>query len=149
MATLLRHIALVVDDLQVAEQYYRGIFDMQLIGREAQLNDGFWYTLPPGKDWDDARAAGVQLDMLALRTDDFVLALFRGDAVAGQVLAVGLTMSPEDIGRVRSRVADGTTLQTESNHLEFVDIYGITWQISAPGDEFRTAGVSANRWIEL
>jgi catechol 2,3-dioxygenase-like lactoylglutathione lyase family enzyme len=33
-----RHLALVVPDLRAAEDYYRSIFDMELIGREAELD---------------------------------------------------------------------------------------------------------------
>lgn len=46
-----RHIALVVPDLRAAEAYYQSLFEMQLIGREAELGDGRWYTLPFDKDW--------------------------------------------------------------------------------------------------
>jgi catechol 2,3-dioxygenase-like lactoylglutathione lyase family enzyme len=42
-----RHIALVVRDLQEAEHYYLDLFEMELLGREAQLEDGLWCTLPP------------------------------------------------------------------------------------------------------
>lgn len=69
--TGIRHIALVVPDLRAAEGYYQWVFDMELIGREAELDDGLWYTLPFDKGWDDAEAAGVALGMLALRKGDF------------------------------------------------------------------------------
>jgi catechol 2,3-dioxygenase-like lactoylglutathione lyase family enzyme len=81
----LRHIALFIPELWMAERYYQSIFDMELIGREAELVDGLWYTLPFDKGWDDADAAGVKLDMLALRKDEFALALFKGEAPPGQV----------------------------------------------------------------
>jgi len=41
-----RHIALFVSDLRTAERYYQSVFDMELIGRESELADGLWYTLP-------------------------------------------------------------------------------------------------------
>jgi len=37
-----RHIALRVPDLRAAEGYYRSIFGIRLIGREAELKDGLW-----------------------------------------------------------------------------------------------------------
>ena len=149
MDSSLRFIALVVPDLRVAEEYYRSLFSMQLIGREAQLEDGLWYTLPFDKGWDDAIAAGIELGMLALKKDQFVLALFSGDAPKGQVFAIGLSLPPNEIAGVRSRLPAGTEVDTdEPQRLEFRDPYQITWQIS-PGDDFRTAGDFANRWLEL
>ena len=146
----LRHIALFVPDLQAAEAYYQGLFSMYLIGREAELDDGLWYTLPFDKGWDDAHAAGITLGMVALRKGDIVLALFSGDAPPGQVFAIGLCLPTGDITAIRSRLpADAKVGTDEPDHLEFLDPYQITWQISAPGDEFRTAGDFAGRWLGL
>ena len=83
MSVSLRHIALVVPDLKAAEANYQPLFEMQLIGREAQLGDGLWYTLPFDKNWEDAEAAGIESGMLALRSGAFVLALFQGEAPLG------------------------------------------------------------------
>jgi catechol 2,3-dioxygenase-like lactoylglutathione lyase family enzyme len=145
-----RHIALVVPDLRAAEAYYRPLFEMQLIGREAELDDGLWYTLPFDKGWDEAEKAGVGLGMLALRNGEFVLALFRGDAPQGQVFAIGLHMTEEEIARVRARLpVDAVVLEDRPDSLTFRDRYQIMWQISVPGTEFRTAGNFAKRWIRL
>ena len=149
MHSSLRFIALVVADLRAAEAYYRSVFDMELVGREAPGEDGQWYTLPFDKDWDDAIAAGIELRMLALRKDEFVLALFAGDAPGGQVYMIGLSMSPAEIAAVRSRLPADTYLRTDAPaRLDFRDPYGITWQIS-PGELFRTAGDWAGRWLCL
>ncbi|HLO17918.1 MAG TPA: VOC family protein [Anaerolineales bacterium] len=146
----LRHIALFVPDLRTAERYYQLIFDMELIGREAELADGLWYTLPFDKGWDEADAAGIKLDMLALRKDEFGLAVFRGDAPPGQVNVIGLRMPMEEIARVRAQLpGDTQVLQDEPDYLEFRDPYLITWQIMFPGNKFSTAGVFANRWLGL
>jgi len=146
----LRHIALFVPDLRTAERYYQSIFDMQLIGREAELADGQWYTLPFDKGWDEADAAGIKLDMLALRKDEFALALFRGDALPGQVNVIGLRMPIEEIARVRARLpGDTKILEDAPDYLEFRDPYQIAWQIMFPGSKFSTAGDIANRWLNL
>jgi catechol 2,3-dioxygenase-like lactoylglutathione lyase family enzyme len=150
MSSHLRHIALFVPDLQAAEEYYQSLFDMELIGRETELEDGQWYTLPLDKGWDDARAAGIALGMVALRKSAIVLALFSGDAPPGQVFAIGLCLSPGDIAAIRSRLPGDAEVGTdEPDHLEFLDPYQITWQISVPGDGFRTAGDFAGRWLEV
>lgn len=146
----LRHIALFVPDLRGAERYYQSIFNMELIGREAELPDGLWYTLPFDKGWDEADAVGIKLDMLALRKDEFGLALFRSDTPPGQVHVIGLRMTIEEIARVRARLpADTQVLQDAPDYLEFRDPYQITWQIMFPGSKFSTAGVFANRWPTL
>ena len=146
----IRFIALIVPDLRAAEHYYRGVFEMEVIGREALLNDGLWYTLPFDKGWDDAEAAAIELGMLSLRKGTFVLALFKGEAVYGQIYAVGLALSEEEIARVRVRLAEDAEIMEEGpGHLSFRDPYQITWQISVPGIEFRTAGDFADRWLQL
>ena len=144
----LRHIALFVPDLRTAERYYQSVFDMELIGREAELADGLWYTLPFDKDWDEAEAAGIKLGMLALRKDEFGLALFRGDAPAGQVNVIGIKMSLKEIAAVRARLPQDTQVSEDApDYLEFRDPYQITWQILLPESKFRTAGDFANRWL--
>jgi catechol 2,3-dioxygenase-like lactoylglutathione lyase family enzyme len=150
MNTFMKHIALFVPDLQLAERYYQTVFDMELVGREAELADGLWYTLPFDKGWDDAVGVGIQLGMVALRKDEFVLALFRGDAPQGQVFAIGITMPAEEIARVRTQLPRETVLcEGESDFIEFRDIYGISWQVSNQGSDFRTAGTYADRWLQL
>ena len=150
MNSSFRHIALVVPDLREAEEYYQSIFEMELIGREAELKDGRWYTLPFDKDWDAAEAAGIELGMLALRKDQFVLALFKGDASPGQVCFIGLKMPSDEIARIKDRLPkDEEVSDNEPDYLEFSDPYQIVWQISLPEGEFRTSGDTANRWLKI
>ncbi len=150
MTSSLSFIALVVADLRPAEGYYQMVFGMALIGREAELPDGLWYTLPHDKSWDEADAAGIELGMLALRKGEFVIALFRGDALPGQVNVIGLSMPLAEIAAVRARLPNGTPVSgTAPDRLEFQDPYQITWQISLPGSDFRTTGDFAGRWLKL
>jgi len=149
MIASLRHIAVFVPNLRSAEHYYQSVFDMELIGREAELSDGLWYTLPFDKGWDEVKAAGIELGMLALRKGEFVLALFRGDAPRGQVSAIGLRMPADEIAMIRSRLPKGAEVVADApDYLEFHDPYQITWQISVR-DEFRTSGDFANRWLKF
>lgn len=150
LTSSVRFIALVVPDLRIAEEYYRRVFDMDLIGREAMLGGGQWYTLPFDKGWNEAEAAGVDLGMLALRKDNFVLALFKGDGAGKQVYAIGIAMPAEEIARVRLRLVNGEEIEEdEPNHLSFRDYRQITWQVSGPGTEFRTSGDFADRWLKI
>lgn len=150
LTSYLRHIALFVPNLREAEDYYRSLFQMKLIGREAELEDGQWYTLPTGKGWEDADAAGIDLGMIALRKGDIVLAFFPGPAPSGQVYAIGLAMPQAEIDGVRNHLpSDAEVLVDRSEQFNFRDRFGIIWQLVPPGNEFLMNGDSAGRWLEL
>lgn len=150
MNSSLRHIALFVPDLRAAEHYYRSIFDMELVGRESELADGEWYTLPFDMGWDEAEAAGIEVGMVFLRKDEFGLGLFRGDGSPGQIYLIGLKMPLEEIAKVRARLPEDTQISKDRPaSLEFIDAYLITWQIVLPESDFRTPGDFANRWLKL
>ena len=150
MATEVRQIALFVPDLQRAEEYYQRLFGMDLVGREAHMEDNLWYTLPPGKTWEDARAAGVELSMLALTRGSLVLALFPGKPRAGQIHMIGLNMPARDISRIRKRLSSAEEiLEDRPKALTFRDAYAIIWQIHGPGTGFRSSGEAHGRWLEL
>jgi catechol 2,3-dioxygenase-like lactoylglutathione lyase family enzyme len=145
-----RHIALRSANLQEAEEYYQNLFDMELIGREAVLEDGFWYTLPSDKGWKDALEAGVELGMVALRKGDIVLALFPGLESSGQVFAIGLTMTLEQVKGVKSRLSPGTEIILDHpEQFNFRDRFGISWQIVPPGKDFLMNGDVSGRWLEV
>ncbi len=147
--TSVSHIALFVPDLQEAEKYYKDLFDMELIGREMLEKDGLWYTLPFHKGWEDVRAAGLDLHMTALRKGKFALALFRGTTPPGQVFAIGLSASGEDIESIHERLQTDIEIEEfRPDRLEFTDPYQITWQIAVE-PVFRTAGDFADRWIAI
>jgi catechol 2,3-dioxygenase-like lactoylglutathione lyase family enzyme len=150
LSSYLRHIAMVVPDLREAEEYYRTLFGMELIGREAELEDGQWYTLPRNKDWDDAESAGIEIGMLALRTGDIVLAFFPGPESPGQVYAIGLAMDRQQVAGVRNRLpAEAEVLMDHPEQFNFRDRYGISWQLVPPGQEFLMNGDASGRWLQL
>jgi catechol 2,3-dioxygenase-like lactoylglutathione lyase family enzyme len=150
MNASVRHMALFVPNLQIAEGYYQSVFEMELVGREAIMNDGLWYSLPFDKNWEDAKAAGIELGMSALRMGQFVLALFQNQVAGWQVYVIGVEMPAEQVARVRERLPKDTEITGEGqDFLAFRDPYLITWQISTPGGEFRTAGDLAERWLKV
>jgi catechol 2,3-dioxygenase-like lactoylglutathione lyase family enzyme len=149
MSTSVSHIALVVPDLQKAERFYQDLFEMELIGREIEKEDGLGYTLPFDKGWEEVKAAGVVLDMTALRKGKFVLALFRGAKPPGQVFVIGLSTGKEEIKAIHDRLHADIKIEVyQPDRLEFIDPYSITWQIAVE-PTFRTAGDFANRWISI
>lgn len=143
-----RHVAIVVSDLRAAEEFYRETFDMDVLGRESWGVDGVSYALRPDKGWDDAEAAGVDLQFVALRHGEVVFALIAGDAPSGQVFALGLVMDAAEIADVRARLGTQGVLADEPEFLEFSDPFGIRWQISTD-HEFLHAGQIADRWLEV
>ena len=149
MIKAVSHIALFVPDLYEAEKFYQKLFDMELIGREVEKEDGLWYTLSFDKGWEDVKASGIKLDMTALRKGGLVLALFRGDRDPGQVFAIGLSGTPGDIKTIHAKLTPDIKIDVyQPNRIEFVDPYHITWQI-ALNPIFDTAGHFAKRWLEL
>lgn len=149
MLTSVSHIALFVPDLQEAERFYQDLFDMELIGREIEKEDGLGYTLPYDKGWEDVNAAGLVMDMTALRKGKFVLALFRGTKPAGQVYVIGLSTSRKDIQAIHRKLQPDIRIDVfQPERLEFTDPYSITWQIAVK-PTFRTAGDFADRWIAI
>ena len=150
MATEVRHIALFVPDLREGERYYQRLFSMDLIGREAQMEDSLWYSLPPDKTWEDARSAGIKLSMLALKRGSLVLALFPGNPRAGQIHMIGLSMSSREISRIRKRLSsDAEVLEDRPKALTFRDRYAVIWQIDGSGAGFRSSGEAHGRWLEV
>lgn len=147
MVISVSHIALFVPNLQEAEKYYMNLFDMELIGREIENENGLWSTLPFNKGWEDAIASGIDLDMTALRKGNFVLALFRGTNPPGQVNVIGLNATKEEIKTIHKKLSpDIESEEFQADRLEFIDLYRITWQI-AIDPVFRTSGDFTNRWI--
>ena len=149
MAISVSHIALFVPDLQEAEKFYMDLFNMELIGREIEKENDLWFTLPFNKGWEDAIASGIDLDMTALRKGNFVLALFRGTNPSGQIYVIGLNATQEDIKTIHNKLSPDIEIEEfQTDRLEFIDPYCITWQIAVE-PVFRTAGDFANRWISI
>jgi catechol 2,3-dioxygenase-like lactoylglutathione lyase family enzyme len=146
---VIRHIALHVPDLRAAETYYEELFAMELIGREAPVSSTEWATLPFDKTWDDADAAGVEIGMVALRSGAFTLALFPGSPQAGTLFAIGLTVSPDELAAIRQRLPeDAPVVESDERSITFFDQHGFAWQL-ATGHAFSTAGVFADRWLDV
>ncbi len=145
-----RHLAIHVPDLRAAEAYYCGLFDLEVMFREAQGTDGAddWVQLRPRQGWAEAEKAGVDIGMIAVGGDDFVLALFPGQPSPGQVFAVGVVMTEEEIAGVRSRLSsDARVVSSEPGWLDFVDRYQLHWQL-AYSPEFVGSGDAAGRWLD-
>jgi catechol 2,3-dioxygenase-like lactoylglutathione lyase family enzyme len=148
-----KHVALHVPDLQHAEEYYRHAFDLDVVTREALsggnlANDTTWAQLPHTATWEDARLAGLEIQMVGLRCDELLLALFPGDPQPGTVFLIAVVATAEEIASVRSRLPDDTSIEVDQDDaLTFLDPFGFRWQLCGPG--FAGPGDVHGRWLEV
>jgi catechol 2,3-dioxygenase-like lactoylglutathione lyase family enzyme len=144
-----KYIALYVPDLRAAEEFYGRAFAMDVLFRETE-RDGSWWTLPAEQGWDEALAAGVEVRMVALRRDDFVLALFPGAPAPGTVHETSLGLAADDVDGWRARPPDGAIIvEQRDGFVRFDDPFGLRWVLQDSQLEFRGSGEIAGRWLEV
>jgi hypothetical protein len=119
---------------------------MELLFREGRLR-GSWGTLPPDKNWDDAEHAQVDLEMVALRRGDFVLAIFQGDPQPGTVLEICLGLSDPEIDELTAGLPDGVELVDEEGTLKLEDAFGYRWTLETTEAPFVSYGERLGRWL--
>jgi hypothetical protein len=152
--TSYRHVALLVPDLRSAEEHYLALFEMEVLFREAPLEAGGpeterWGSLRPDVSWDDAESAGVEIGMVALQNDLFILPLFSAPPTGVQTYAIGLVMTRDEIEAVRNRLPDDATVESQADGwLAFVDRFGVRWQLS-DSRPFRGAGERNGIWVDV
>jgi catechol 2,3-dioxygenase-like lactoylglutathione lyase family enzyme len=148
MAFALKYVALHVPDLRAAEDSYATVFAMTPLFRESAQDDGTWCTIRPEVDWDGAAAAGITVDMVALRRDTFVLALFRGEPQPGTVFELCVGLPPDEVGAVRARLPRAAAvIESQSDDFRFEDPFGFRWAVQHDDAAFRSSGQIAERWI--
>jgi catechol 2,3-dioxygenase-like lactoylglutathione lyase family enzyme len=149
-AVICKYVALFVGDLRGAENAYGRLFGMDLLFREARLADDDWATLPVDKGWEDADAAGIELSMVALRRDEFVLALFQGAPQPGTVHEICFGLDADEIDAVWARLPkDSAPLAHSRGFLQFDDPFGFRWTLQELDTPFKSSGEIAGHWIEV
>ena len=149
------HIALRVGDLQKAEALYRNLFGLEVAFREAETSDG-WRTLPQDKSWADAQAAGIELDMVMLHREGFVLALAKTDtpAIGGILDHIGLQVDEEELVRLRKEAAN-LECELVGDHPKgciLHDPLRVRWEITTESysdPPSLSHGASTGRWLKL
>lgn len=149
------HLALRVGDLQKAEASYSNLFGLEVAFREAKTSDG-WRTLPQDKSWADAQAAGIELDMVMLHREGFVLALAKTDtpAIGGILDHIGLQVDEEELVRLRKQAANlGYELLIDNPEtFVFEDSFRVRWEITTEpysDPPSLSNGASTSRWLKL
>ena len=141
-----RHVALYVDDLRAAEEFYGHVFGAAVLFREATDGGGLWRTLPLGSSWEDAEAAEIEIEMTVLQRDDVVLPLFVGRPSRR---IIGLHATAEEIDAIRRRLPRGTrVIAANEEQLVFADPFDVEWQVSVAGP-FRSSGEIGGHWLGL
>ena len=82
----IRFIALIVPDLRAAEHYYRGVFEMEVIGREACWKTAYGTPCPLIKAGMMPKLRPLNWACSVFEKGNFVLALFKGDAFTGKYM---------------------------------------------------------------
>ncbi len=127
-----RHVAIYVTDLRESEEHYVALFGLRVLFRETRRPDGTWQALPRTQGFEDAERSDRPVGMVALRRDDFVLALFSSAMPGKQVHALGLLMEEGEIDAVAAHLPAGTHVEERARGwLSLVDRYGIRWQLAA------------------
>ena len=143
-----RYIAIHVPDLEAAEDFYRGVFGMDLLFRESEGDDGSWYTIRNGLDWAETKRRGISVSMVALQRDELVLALFEGSPHAGTVYEICVALDAPEVEAIGARLAaDAVVEESASGWLRFVDPFGFRWAVRDAESSFRSSGEIADRWI--
>lgn len=116
------------------------IFAAELIGREALLEDGPWYSAPHGTGWAEIEAARIAIACVGLRRDDLRIALLGGHHPEPDrsLYAIGLTITEAERSALRGRLPTDATIAVDTDSaLTFVDRFGFRWQCAGPGPDRR------------
>ena len=149
MPLVCRYVALHVPELRAAEEFYCRALGLPVLFREATKGND-WLTLPVGKGWEAADEAGIELGMVALSHDDFVLALFPGSPTPGSLYEICLGLEADRVDALGARLPDGAeVVERRPGLVRFVDPYGFRWVVQDLGLAFRSSGEIGGRWLEL
>ena len=124
------HVALCVEDVAAAEQYYCSLLALEVAFRDIEV-EGEWFGLRPEYDWEAADGANAQV--CALGRGNLVLALESGrpTSEASRLQHIGLRVSFDDLQSLRIRVAEHEIEAeiTRPDLLVFSDRFGVRWEV--------------------
>jgi catechol 2,3-dioxygenase-like lactoylglutathione lyase family enzyme len=149
------HIALRVQDVRAAETFYCELFGLAVAWREAETADG-WRTLPQGKTWADALAAGIDLKLVMLHRDGFALALEAAQEVQGQGtlshLGLHVDQAAFDTLQHHAPLLGCTMVTIQPRTVVFDDPYGVRWEptLTAFADpHLLSTGARHGLWLKV
>ncbi|WP_254547202.1 VOC family protein [Halomarina pelagica] len=128
------HLVLSVDDVPDGESYYRELFDLAVLFREAGI-DGDPGTVPDDVSWEEAINRGVTPYMSFLGRDEFYMAVadISDQQGTGRLDHIALAVDDEAFDEITER-ADSLGCNVEENaphHRVFLDRYDVEWELNA------------------
>lgn len=128
------HLVLLVDDVPDGESYYRELFNLEVLFREAALDDEPG-TVPENVTWNEALNRGVTPYMSFLGRDEFYMAVASAAAQQGTGRLDHIALAVDDRAfDVITERADSLGCDVEENaphHRIFTDRYDVEWELNA------------------
>jgi catechol 2,3-dioxygenase-like lactoylglutathione lyase family enzyme len=135
----LNFVAVSVMDLRRAEEFYTQFFDMQVVGRTRNDEDGKYRLVDDGYDWEQAIASETQADDTYLRNGLLTLALHRvgvGARLDRNIIdRISIQVDAASYNRLKARalVNSYELLGETQASFTFRDPFGVPWEITLPG----------------
>ena len=149
------HVALRVERLRAAEEYYCALLALEVAWREAETPEG-WATLPEWANWDDAEQVGISLGLVMLYRDGLRLALEGVDTVApeGRLSHLGVFADEQELERLRdAAAAAGCTIVTDREQALIIDdAFGIRWEFNTfpyADPPSMSTGARTGHWLDV
>ncbi|MBW3623018.1 MAG: VOC family protein [Armatimonadetes bacterium] len=129
------HLALVVESLRQAENFYMRLFGLRVLFREGTTVDGC-IRWPAEREWEEVRASDLPVERSCLECDGFRLVLqlkTEETAPTGRIDYVCLRVKPEDLGALQTQAEtlDCRLERPSPGELILEDPYGVRWKMVA------------------
>jgi hypothetical protein len=86
--------------------------------------------------------------MVALKRDEFVLALFEGSPRGGTLYEICVTVEEAEVEATRARLPENVPAEESvPGRLRFVDPFGFRWAVRDRDLPFRSSGAIGERWV--
>ena len=142
------HIAIRVNDLLKAEQFYTDFFGMDLAGRAFRTDRGSYRAVPPSYDPVRARRDSVEADVSFLESEAMTFALRRvgrGDRIDANVLLdhISVDVDARAFAELRAAVLlrNFDVLMLAPEALTFRDPFGVVWEVTLDEIGTHPAGI--------
>jgi catechol 2,3-dioxygenase-like lactoylglutathione lyase family enzyme len=128
----LDHIALTVESLRQAENFYTRLFGLKVLFREGVTGDG-WKRCPEDWAWEQALMDGLHPERSCLGCGDLRLMLLMRSSEytpEGRIDYVCLQLHPEESCRLIQKAKQmGCEIEKTPNDTSILDPYGVRWRL--------------------
>jgi catechol 2,3-dioxygenase-like lactoylglutathione lyase family enzyme len=128
----LDHIALTVESLRQAENFYTRLFGLQVLYREGSTGDG-WRQCPSDWVWEQALQSELSPERTCLGCDELRLMLLLKSSEytpEGRIDYVCLRLKPEEACQLVQKAKQmGCEIEKTSTDTAILDPYGVRWRL--------------------